>query len=240
MRRWLLALFAAGGFALAVAPALGQDQSIGTGPDNTFSPNSVTVDVGDTVTITNTSMGNHNVHWDDRVQPEEAVSTAAWTTSRTFDTPGTYRFSCDLHKNVGMTATVVVRQPSTTTTTTTAPAPPPGTTPTDTAPSTSPPPYPAPPTTAVPDTTPPGVRARAAALRRRLSLSLTATERAHLVAVVRRGALKRTLRFVLQPGTTRRTLLRKARAGLYRITLTATDDAGNAGRPVHLTLRVRA
>ena len=250
-RRILLAVTALAGFALAVVPALGDSKSVGTGPGNVFSPDTVTVNVGDTVTISNTSMGFHNVHWDDRASAEEPASFAPWSTSRQFDTAGTYRFYCEQHGGPGgsgMSAVVTVVAPdsgggTTTTstqptTTSTDPPPPADTTTTSTTPTTT---APGPQqTAAAADTRAPALRARAGSLRRRIQLTLSVTERARIVAVIRGNGVRTTVRFVLVPGNRVRTLLRNARPGRYTISLTATDEAGNRTRAVRKVVRVRA
>ena len=65
-RKTLLALAAfVTGLALAVAPTLGANLNVTSGGgSNTFSPKTVTVTEGDSVTWTNAS-GNHNVKFDD-------------------------------------------------------------------------------------------------------------------------------------------------------------------------------
>jgi len=240
--------------ALAVVPALGSDKSVETGPGNVFSPDSVTVDVGDTVTISNTSMGFHNVHWDDRTDPEEPVSFTPWSTSRKFDAAGTYRFYCDQHGGpggAGMSAVVTVVAPGsgggtttqpqpTTTTSTNPPSPPPsdtGTTPTSTT--TTPSSTPSQNTAAVADTRAPRLRARNGSLRRRIQLRISVTERSRIVAVIRGKGVRTTVRFVLVPGNRVRTLLRNVKPGRYTISLTATDEAGNRTRTVRKVVRVR-
>jgi plastocyanin len=252
-RRILLAVTALAGFALAVVPALGDGKSIETGPGNVFTPDSVTVNVGDSVTIANSSMGFHNVHWDDRASAEEPVSFAPWSTSRQFDTAGTYRFYCEQHGGpggAGMSAVVTVVAPDSgggTTTTSTQPTttstnpPPADTTPTTT--STTPTTSTAPPPSqnaAAADSRVPSLRARAGSLRRRIQLVLSVTERARIVAVIRGNGVRTTVRFVLVRGNRVRTLLRNARPGRYTVTLTATDEAGNRTRAIRKIVRVRA
>jgi hypothetical protein len=69
------------------------------------------VNVGEMVTWNNGG-GLHNVHFDDNsyVMPPSA-SSSAWSVSRTFNTPGTYRYYCDVHGSpggFGMSGTVAV------------------------------------------------------------------------------------------------------------------------------------
>jgi plastocyanin len=82
--------------------------------DNQFSPSSVTIRSGGTVTWTWGSQGQHNVIGDDAKTPPRSGNTTAApnTYSFTFSTPGTYRYYCEAHgqKNgVGMSGTVTVQ-----------------------------------------------------------------------------------------------------------------------------------
>jgi plastocyanin len=97
---------------LASGGALAANQSVMTLPDNTFSPASVTVNVGESVTWTN-SGGNHNVVLSDGNVALNAPSTGGWTVSRTFDQAGTFGYYCEIHRGVGMTGTVTVLAPGT-------------------------------------------------------------------------------------------------------------------------------
>jgi plastocyanin len=106
----VLVLLLAAGFAVAVVPASAADQSV-TARNFEFAPNSVTISQGETVTWSN-SGGYHNVKFDDGsfTDPPTAIA-ALWTVSRTFDTPGTFRYYCTAHGGAGgsgMSGTVVV------------------------------------------------------------------------------------------------------------------------------------
>jgi hypothetical protein len=86
-------------------------------PSNNFTPASVTVNQGETVTWTNAG-GNHNVRFDDGSfeQPAEPIS-SGWTVARRFDSPGTFRYYCEAHGapgGSGMSGTVTVQGPATT------------------------------------------------------------------------------------------------------------------------------
>jgi plastocyanin len=126
-RRSVLALVAfLAGLALAAVPTLGANVNVTSGGgSNTFSPKTVTVTQGDSVTWTNAS-GSHNVKFDDGLFEEpSSPSSANWTRSRTFTAVGTFRYYCELHGSSGgsgMSGTVVVNAPSGTTTS----PPPPG------------------------------------------------------------------------------------------------------------------
>src|SRR5919201_3056668 len=98
---WLLAC------ACASADAMNFDVSTTT--DLRFSPPSVTITQGDTVTWTNPSAGFHNVHFDDGSFDMPMDPTPSmWSVFQTFTQPGTYTYYCEAHMSAGMTGTVVV------------------------------------------------------------------------------------------------------------------------------------
>jgi len=103
------ALVAALVLTLALAPSAGAaDQQVTATQGNTFSPQTVTVDQGDSVTWANGG-GFHNVHFDDNSFDEPPnVSLPPWTVSRTFTAPGSFTYYCEAHSFVGMTGTVNV------------------------------------------------------------------------------------------------------------------------------------
>lgn len=115
---------------MAAVPALA-DQSVMTqGGDvyPAFSPTSLTVMPGEKVTFMHPDGGTHNVAWDDNgVPPMPASPSITWgttTPTRTFTTPGVYRFYCQNHggpNGFGMSGKVIVLNPDGT--------PPPGATP---------------------------------------------------------------------------------------------------------------
>jgi plastocyanin len=71
-----------------------------------FSPASVTVAVGSTVTWTNQDAASHTVTADDGSFDSKVIGTGA-SFSETFSKAGTYTYHCSIHKS--MTATVVVQ-----------------------------------------------------------------------------------------------------------------------------------
>lgn len=73
-----------------------------------FTPGEVTVSQGESVTWTNAG-GFHNVRFEDNsfAQPP-FVSADPWSVTRTFDTPGTFGYFCDLHRAANMIGTVNV------------------------------------------------------------------------------------------------------------------------------------
>jgi plastocyanin len=90
----------------------------------TFSPSEVTVNVGDTVTVSRGAGGGfpHNVHYDDQASGCPASpTTSSWSCPRQFTAAGDYRFHCDLHTS--MIGTVHVTSPSAPPPTPTVPAP---------------------------------------------------------------------------------------------------------------------
>jgi plastocyanin len=108
LSRWPLPL----AFLILLAvPASAADQSV-TASGTSFSPDSVTVDPGDTVTWSNGG-GAHNVNFDDGSFNEPpSPDFSSWTVQRTFDTPGTFRYHCELHgapNGGGMSGVVRVR-----------------------------------------------------------------------------------------------------------------------------------
>ena len=76
----------------------------------TFSPTSLTVSKGATVTFNNNSTVDHNVVFDAPTPPGVAdVGAIAYgsSTSRTFGNTGTFNFHCTIH--AGMSGTLVVQ-----------------------------------------------------------------------------------------------------------------------------------
>ncbi len=240
----LLALTAfLAGLALAVVPTLGANTDVTAGgASNTFIDSTVTVSAGDSVTWTNAG-GLHNVKFEDGNFTEPSPpDTSAWKVSRTFTTPGTYRYYCEVHGGpggTGMSGTVVVNAAGGTTT------PPPG--------EGGPPGSGQPPTTAH-DTVAPelklSVKTAQRILRRRgLVISVRVDERATVTAKAR-ITVSGASRVVRLRKATRRLdagvraklklrLSRKTRAAVSsalarrsrlraKVTVTAKDAAGNA------------
>ncbi len=90
------------------------------GGTNTFSPNNLTIAVGDTVTFTNAG-GFHNVVSDAAgfrcatscTGAGGNASSAAWTATVTFNTAGTFPYYCDVHgaAGSGMSGSLTVEAP---------------------------------------------------------------------------------------------------------------------------------
>jgi plastocyanin len=77
------------------------------GPELSFRPRVVTINVGDTVRWTNRG-GAHSVVADDGSFSNETDS-GDWVFSHTFDTAGTFNYHCQPHQFLGMVGTVIVR-----------------------------------------------------------------------------------------------------------------------------------
>ena len=97
---------AIGGFSFAQVNH--QVQTAGT----SFSPNSLTIEQGDTVTFTNTG-GTHNVNGTQTTFPSNPESFgnsvgSGWSFFHKFNVPGTYNYQCDPHSGAGMTGTITV------------------------------------------------------------------------------------------------------------------------------------
>lgn len=163
LRRRYLPLVALLGAGVAVVATLAQGASSGSvhADDNFYMPSSIAITPMGTVTFSEGGSNHHNVHFDSASVPDSCTnnnsavgswvgpsgntsapsttgSNAAWSSTCTFNSAGTYTFHCDVHK---FTGTVYVNAsgtvPSTTTTTpptttggggTTGTTPPPSTT----------------------------------------------------------------------------------------------------------------
>lgn len=102
--------------ALGCALAAGSTQAatavvtLNTVPDNLFTPQSVTIRVGDTV-VWNNVAGIHNVNSDTPgLFTSGSPAAAPWTFSHTFTSTGTFGYHCQPHggPGVGMFGTIVV------------------------------------------------------------------------------------------------------------------------------------
>ena len=103
-----------GAALLAAAPALAANQTVSATPGLQFTPSTVVINQGDTVTWNNAG-GLHNVHFDDNSYDMPATpSTAAWSVNRTFTAPGMFRYYCEVHggpNGSGMSGVVWVDGP---------------------------------------------------------------------------------------------------------------------------------
>ena len=100
--------------------AFGVDHPVQVGPGFTFSPSTLTIAQGDTVTFTNAG-GTHNVHatggptWVTcglNCSTNTVPNGTAWSHTITFPTPGTVNYQCDAHAGLGMTGTITVNAPT--------------------------------------------------------------------------------------------------------------------------------
>jgi len=108
-RSWILCLFAAMHFAAA-----GQTSHAVSVTSNVFTPDEITINVGDTVVWTN-SQGNHNVNGTQAnfpANPEYFGNTVGpgWEFSHVFTIAGNYDYRCDPHFSFGMTGKVEVKE----------------------------------------------------------------------------------------------------------------------------------
>jgi len=88
------------------ARAANQTVTALSGP-NRFSPSTVTINQGETVTWNNGG-GLHNVQFNDGTyEMPTNPSSSGWTVSRTFSTPGTFAYICRQH-GTSMSGTVIV------------------------------------------------------------------------------------------------------------------------------------
>ncbi|HVT16429.1 MAG TPA: Calx-beta domain-containing protein [Thermoanaerobaculia bacterium] len=106
-------------FSCLSRPASAANFDVTTG-EMTFSPATLTINVGDTVTFTNTSQGIHNVHANDNSfrcangcdgqGGDGSLSSNRWSFQLAFNQPGTVGFYCDNHgfPGGGMHGTITV------------------------------------------------------------------------------------------------------------------------------------
>lgn len=84
--------------------------------NNSFTPEVITISVGDEVSWTNTE-GFHNVNGTKGTFPGNPESFGnntgtGWTYNYVFNTPGTYDYQCDPHFGLGMVGQVIVEAPA--------------------------------------------------------------------------------------------------------------------------------
>jgi plastocyanin len=89
-------------------PASAADQAVTAQPSSEWSPDDVTIDIGDTVTWNNAG-GIHNVAFNDGSYTQPAQpSSSDWSVQRTFESPGIFRYQCGFHGS-SMSGVVRVR-----------------------------------------------------------------------------------------------------------------------------------
>jgi plastocyanin len=119
MRRIVLAALCTSVFAVP-AFAANHDVSVGGAAGFAFSPSTLTITAGDTVTFTNAG-GLHNVVSDvdavtafrcaagcDATGGNGNASSAAWSAVVTFPTAGSAPYHCEIHAGSGMTGTITI------------------------------------------------------------------------------------------------------------------------------------
>jgi len=75
-----------------------------------FTPQSLTITVGDIVRWTNIS-GTHNVKADDNSFTSGSAAPAPWEFTHTFTAAGNNPYYCEPHQGMGMTGTIIVQDP---------------------------------------------------------------------------------------------------------------------------------
>ncbi len=182
-----------------------------TARDFFWSPDAVTIQVGDTVTWTN-AQGFHNVLLgDSRLNQPGFPNDPAWNPppQQTFDTPGSYTYFCEVHPGMTGTISVAGGEPTPTPTPTPTPAPavpPPGGGPADTtAPSLS--------------------NITVSGSNNRARVRLTVSERSTVNVRFANGDDVFRLRSQVEQGTW--TLERELATGRYAYELWAVDAMGN-------------
>jgi plastocyanin len=109
LRASLVVLIAIGAFVLLATPALAATTGVKMTESSEryhFTPPSVTVGVGDTVTWQNTTDATHTVTSDSGTELDSGSVTDGKTFSHAFSTAGTFSYHCSIHPY--MTGTVIV------------------------------------------------------------------------------------------------------------------------------------
>ena len=113
MRIITLLLFCLG--SLALNAQVKHSVSLGA---TSFSPSTLTIDIGDTVEWTNGPTA-HNINGTTTSYPSNPESfgnavAPSWTFSHVFNTAGAYTYQCDVHVGLGMVAQITVQSGGTT------------------------------------------------------------------------------------------------------------------------------
>lgn len=100
---------------LLVSAIIAQTAHTVVASGQSFAPQNLTIQVGDTVVWDNQG-GFHNVNGDQSLFPANPESFGSgppamspWTYSHVFNTPGTYDYQCDVHVSNGMTGSISVQ-----------------------------------------------------------------------------------------------------------------------------------
>lgn len=102
----------AGALFAGVSPAHAASYSVSANANNTFTPSQLSITEGDSVTFSNAG-GAHNVHFEEDVDAAFPPQQDAWSFTRTFSAPGTYRYFDDAHGGRGgldMAGVIVVNR----------------------------------------------------------------------------------------------------------------------------------
>jgi len=115
---WFAAIFFAGFGSVWAAPHL---VTVGGGFNLVFTPKTLSINAGDTVTFTNAGGPAHNVRADDGSfrcangcdgdGGNGNTSSALWSFTKTFNTPGTIKYYCEAHGDrggIGMAGSITV------------------------------------------------------------------------------------------------------------------------------------
>ncbi|HEX2642997.1 MAG TPA: Calx-beta domain-containing protein [Thermoanaerobaculia bacterium] len=81
---------------LTALPALAANHSVTVGPGTSFSPSTLNIQAGDTVTWTNAG-GFHDVNADNGSFNSGGPSSSAWVFSHTFNSAGNFGYFCQVH-----------------------------------------------------------------------------------------------------------------------------------------------
>ncbi|ELS01387.1 plastocyanin [Xenococcus sp. PCC 7305] len=100
-------------FLININPVLAATYKVKMGTDNgllQFDPNSITINVGDTVEWVNNKMYPHNVVFSDSdiESHKQMVFSPGNTYETTFTSPGIYPYYCQPHRGAGMLGEVIV------------------------------------------------------------------------------------------------------------------------------------
>lgn len=81
--------------------------------DNVFSPQSVTIQTGDTVRWRHVGQNDHTITPDEHSEwARQAFAAGSDAFEHTFNTPGTFPYFCEPHQSIGMVGTITVQESS--------------------------------------------------------------------------------------------------------------------------------
>lgn len=97
--------------------AYGQSNYSVVATGNAWFPDTLTIEVGDSVTFTNNNQGLHNINGTTATYPSNPesfgmlASSQNWMYGHRFNTPGNYSYRCDVHASM-MTGSIKVNPPA--------------------------------------------------------------------------------------------------------------------------------